>query len=301
MKKINIIAFVLAAVLLAGCTAAPASQPEPTPESVKMTVISADDDFSQELEAQAGIEVVLSAADNEEDADFDVALVYMPDPSTLSQVTGCEVVLTDDPALVPEDVSTVAIDNDAAIQAAWDALYTYPAHSTPIRILALTETGAGLSRETFDIMVAEGKLQDKGNYIRSQSQQDPEEWVAERLEDITVGLLDTIYADSEELAIAAYNALRAAERNDSVEVICPVLSEKLISLMVEDHWSMGVCVGVSKKQEAEAALKIAEQLAKTGEVQKVSIEPLVIYSDDVKAIMDSGVTDITEIMQKLFN
>jgi len=153
MKKINIIAFVLAAVLLAGCTAAPVTQPEPTPQPVKMTVISADDDFSAELEAQADIEVVLSAADNEEDADFDVALVYMPDPSALSQVTGCEVVLTDDPALVPEDVSTVAIDNDAAVQAAWDALYTYPAHSTPIRILALTETGAGLSRETFDIMV----------------------------------------------------------------------------------------------------------------------------------------------------
>ncbi len=301
MKKINTIALVLAAVLLAGCTAAPAAQPDPTPIPVKMTVISADDDFSQELEQQAGIEVIISAADNAEDADFDVALMYMPDPSALSQVTGCEVVLTDDPALIPEDVSAVAIDNDAAVQAAWDALYTYPSHSTPIRLLTLTETGAGLSRELFDIMLAEGKLQDKGNYIRSRSEQGPEEWVAEKLADIPVGLLDTIYADSEELAVAAYNALRAAERNDSVEVICPVLSENLIALMAEDHWSMGVCVGVSKKQEAEAMLELAEQLVETGEAKKISLEPIVVYSDDVKAIMDSGVTDITKIMQKLFN
>lgn len=301
MKNIKIISLILAVAVLTGCTAPVQAEPEPTPIPMKMTVISASDDFSDMVEAQAGSEVQISAADNAEDADWDVTLLYMPETGKLNEIEGSGVVLTDDPALIPEDVSTVAIDNDAAVQAAWDALYTYPAHSTPIRILTLTESGAGLSREIFDIMLAEGKLQDKGNYIHSQSEQSPEEWVAERLADVPVGLLDTIYADTQELAIAAYNALRAAERNDSVEVICPVLSEALIELMVEDHWSMGVCVGVSMKEGVEAMLELAEELVETGEAKTVSLEPKVVYSDDVKALVDSGVTDIAEIMNAIVN
>lgn len=301
MKNIKIISLILAVAVLTGCTAPVQAEPEPTPIPMKMTVISANDDFSDMVEAQAGTEVQISAADNAEDADWDVTLLYMPETGKLNEIEGSGVVLTDDPALIPEDVSTVAIDNDAAVQAAWDALYTYPAHSTPIRILTLTESGAGLSREIFDIMLAEGKLQDKGNYIHSQSEQSPEEWVAERLADVPVGLLDTIYADTQELAIAAYNALRAAERNDSVEVICPVLSEALIELMVEDHWSMGVCVGVSMKEGVEAMLELAEELVETGEAKTVSLEPKVVYSDDVKALVDSGVTDIAEIMNAVVN
>lgn len=301
MNRIKIISIMLAAMLLSGCTQMVYEEPEPTPVPVKMAVISANDDFSQAVEEYEGIDVQISAADNAEDADSDVTLVYMPDPGILSATTGCEVVLTDDPAHVPDNVSSVAIDNDAAVRAAWDALYTYPSHCAPIRILTLTDGGASLSRELFDIMLAEGKLQDKGNYIGSQSQQEPEEWVAERLAEIPVGLLDTIYADTEELAIAAYNALRAAERNDSVEVICPVLTDKLIELMIEDHWSMGVCVGVSMDAGIAAMMEAAQDLMETGKTQKVSVEPAVIYSDDVKALVDSGVTDVAEIIKTLAN
>lgn len=301
MKQIKMISLALAAMLFAGCGAPVQAEPEPTPPPVRMTVISAAEDFADMVAEQAGIEVEINAADNIEDADFDVALLYMPDADEVNSIAGSGVVLTDDPALIPEEISTVTVDNDAAVRAAWDALYTYPTHSTPIRLLALTESGAGLSREMFYTMIAEGKLQDKGSYIASQNEQPPEEWVAQRLADIPVGLLDTIYADTEELAIAAYNALRAAERNDSVEVICPVLSERLIGMMVEDHWSMGVCVGISMKQGAEAMLELAEELVNCGETGSRSLEPTVVYSDDVKALVDSGVSDISEIMDAVLN
>jgi len=33
----------------------------------------------------------------------------------------------------------------------------------------------------------------------------------------------------------------------------------------------------------------------------VSVEPVVVYSDDVKALVDSGVTDIAEIMSAFEN
>ena len=301
MKQTKMISLALAAMLFAGCAAPVQAEPEPTPPPVRMAVVSAADGFAEMLAEQAGNEVEINAADNIEDADFDIALLYMPDADEVEEITGSGVVLTDEPELIPEDISTVTVDDDAAVRAAWDALYNYPSHSTPIRLLTLTAGGEGLSREMFDTMLAEGKLQDKGNYIESQSEQPPEEWVAQRLEAIPVGLLDTIYADTEELAIAAYNALRAAERNDSVEVICPVLTEKLIGLMVEDHWSMGVCVGVSMKQGAEAMLELAEELINGGKPGSRSLEPVVVYSDEVKALVDSGVSDISEIMDAVLD
>lgn len=315
MKRIKTAAYILGLLMAAGCAPAAVAepQPEPTPAPVKMAVISAEEEFSGAVERRTEelavekpeeqpelqIQVVLSAADNAVDADFDVALMYMPEQAELDAISGGGVVLTDHADNIPENLSAVTVDNAAAVAAAWEALYTYPTHSTPIRLLTLTEGGASLSREIYETMLAEGKLQDKGSYIGSHTDQDPGEWVAERLAEIPVGLLDTIYAETEELAAAAYNALRAAERNDSVEVICPVLSDALIGLMVEDHWSMGVCVGVTMGAEVNAMLELAEDLVATGETKTVALEPLVVYSHEVKALVDSGISDIAAIMDSL--
>lgn len=295
MKCGRITALLLVAAMIGGCTAA-ATETEKQ-AAVRMAVISADEEFSELLEARAGNNIQLGEVDDE----ADITLLYMPEQDELTEATDSDVVLTDDINMLPENVAAVTIDERAAVEAAWEALYTYPAHSTPIRLLTLTEGGASLSREIFESMLSQGKLQDKGSYIGSRTEQDPGEWVSERLQDIPVGLLDTIYAETEELAVVAYNALRDVERNDSVEVICPVLSEKLIALMVEDHWSMGVCVGISMKEGADAMLELAEELANTGECGTISLEPRVIYSDEVKALADSGVTDVTEIIDALVN
>jgi len=71
--------------------------------------------------------------------------------------------------------------------------------------------------------------------------------------------------------------------------------------MIEDHWSMGVCVGVSMDAGIAAMMEAAQDLMETGKTQKVSVEPAVIYSDDVKALVDSGVTDVAEIIKTLAN
>lgn len=294
--KTKLISMALCALLLTGCTAPVQAEPEPT---LRMTVVSASDAFAEMMEAQAGNEILINAADNLEDADGEITLLYMPEAEDVENIAGSGVVMTDDDSILPQNVAAVSIDNDAAVRAAWDALYSYPTHSSPIRLLTLTEGEDGPSREIFQEMLEAGKLQDKGSYIRSINEQTPEEWMTEALGSVAVGLLDTIYAETEELAIAAYDALKAAERNDSVEVICPVMTDKLIELMVEDHWSMGICVGASMKEGAEAMLKLAEVLAGTGEAQSVVLEPMVIYSDDVKALVDSGITDIQDIIGAL--
>lgn len=299
MKYGKIAALLIAAAMLGGCS--PAVQDSEAQPVVRMAVISADDGFSELVQAQASGQIQINAADNAADSEMDITLLYMPEANVLSEATATDVVLTDTPDMLPEDVAAVTVDDRDVVIAAWNALYTYPAHSSPVRVLTLTESGATPSREIFESMLFEGMLQDKGSYIGSRTDISPEKWVKERLEDIPVGLLDTIYAETEELAVAAYNALRAAQRNDSVEIICPVLTDRLIALMVEDHWSMGVCVGVSMKDGAKAMLEVAEELAETGEAKSVALEPRVVYSDDVKALVDSGVTDITELMNALVN
>ena len=299
MKKTLFIIMALMLALLTGCTTAVYTEPEPTPQPVRMTVISAADEFSDAVEQNADVDIQITGTDNAEDADWDVALVYMPESEDIAGLTSADVVLTDEPDLLPEDVSAVTVDGSAAVQAAWDALYAYPTHSTPVRMFMLCEDAEGYAKECFDAMVLEGRLQDKGCYVQAGAEQTAEEWVAERLDDITVGLLDTIYAETEELAIAAYNALRAAERNDSVEVICPVLSEKLIELMMEDHWSMGVCVGISVQEGAKAMLELADNVMNDGAVNRVELKPRVICSDDVKALMDAGTQTAAEILAEL--
>ena len=78
MSKIKIIFFILAAMMLSGCAEMVYEEPVPTPAPVKMAVISASDDFSAIVEEQADVTVQISAADNAEDADFDVALLCKP-------------------------------------------------------------------------------------------------------------------------------------------------------------------------------------------------------------------------------
>ena len=64
-------------------------------------------------------------------------------------------------------------------------------------------------------------------------------WTQEALDGIMPGLLDTIYAENPEYAKAAYAALKNADRNDSVEVICAGLDPQIIGDMIENHWLMG--------------------------------------------------------------
>ena len=74
--KTKLISMALCALLLTGCTAPVQAEPEPT---LRMTVVSASDAFAEMMEAQAGNEILINAADNLEDADGEITLLYMPE------------------------------------------------------------------------------------------------------------------------------------------------------------------------------------------------------------------------------
>lgn len=177
----------------------------------------------------------------------------------------------------------LAEDPAANARMAWEALFTYPSHEAPIRVLALLDAPGSTGDTIYLQMLQEGMLQSKGVYYAQlpspapvaatsqpdaegsgeppeeeppleeeslpQAPRDPVEWTAQALAGIPVGLLDSIYAETPDLALAAYEALRAAERNDAVEVICAGITPEIIDAMRQDHFSMGAAAGVYENEE----------------------------------------------------
>lgn len=197
-----------------------------------------------------------------------LALVETPSPSPTLAPT---------PTPIPVPTPTPLAEDPAECAAmAWDALFSYPSHEAPIRVLVLLDTPGSPGDVIFQEMVQAGKLQPKGVYYAnlppatsapSESPTDgetptPEEtpeqtqalpldagtWTTQALDGVTVGLLDSIYAENPQLALEAYRALRAANRNDAVEVICAGVTQEVLDAMAEDHFSMGAAAGLYENQ-----------------------------------------------------
>ena len=190
-----------------------------------------------------------------------LALVQTPSPIPTLAPT---------PTPTPVPTPTPLTEDPAECAAmAWDALFTYPAHEAPIRVLALLDTPGSPGDVIFQEMVQAGKLQPKGVYydnLPPSPSESPSEgetpmpaetpallldagaWTAQALDGVTVGLLDSIYAETPQLAMDAYRALRAANRNDAVEVICAGITQEVLDAMAEDHFSMGAAAGLYENQ-----------------------------------------------------
>lgn len=193
-----------------------------------------------------------------------LALVQTPSPTPMLAPT---------PTPTPAPTPTPLVEDPAECAAmAWEALFSYPSHEAPIRVLALLDAPGSPGDCIFQEMVQDGKLQPKGVYYANLPPEtpapsespaegetpmpaetpalplDPGAWTAQALDGVTVGLLDSIYAETPQLAMDAYRALRAANRNDAVEVICAGITQEVLDAMAEDHFSMGAAAGLYENQ-----------------------------------------------------
>lgn len=197
-----------------------------------------------------------------------LALVQTPSPTPMLAPT---------PTPTPAPTPTPLVEDPAECAAmAWEALFSYPSHEAPIRVLALLDAPGSPGDCIFQEMVQDGKLQPKGVYYANLPPEtpapsespaegetpapeetpegtpalplDPGTWTAQALEGVTVGLLDSIYGETPQLAMEAYRALRAANRNDAVEVICAGITQEVLDAMAEDHFSMGAAAGLYENQ-----------------------------------------------------
>ena len=136
--------------------------------------------------------------------------------------------------------SVITYDDTQEIDMALDAVLTYPPHDAPVRLFALFTSEDSAASVRYEELTAEGKIMQKRTWYAAEAVGEPEdeepteepeesaqstespqiqdgdmskatllaqEWVAERLESYYAGMVDAIFAETEELAVAAANGI----------------------------------------------------------------------------------------------
>lgn len=320
-----------ALLLLGGCApdgtreaAAPAPVPTvaPTPEPVGMekvfgkeirvACVAADFLFAQGVQAEAeryGIPLAL-LEESEDTAGFDAQIVF--DTGAPMEAPALPTVLyTEGPGEAAEGLYILAYNKAAETEAALEAMFSYTSHEAPVRILGLFEHEAAAAHAAYAQMQSDGKLQSKGCYFKEppagsdgapvdESFPDAHSWLLDTLGGITVGVLDTVYAENPALALEGFAALREAARNDAVEICTAGLDVALIAAMQDEHFLMGTAVGANGYAAGRLALRMA-LCALAGETVEAQTElaPVRIASEDVFALQKEGVTGLAEVLTAL--
>ena len=236
----------------------------------------------------------------EEGALCDALLVYDENNSYTKSAVPSVVYRANAESAEPQDeIYFILYDKKEETKAALSAMYDYPSHEAPIRILGLFAQEASEGAQLYTQMETEGKLQSKGCYYESDGYA-AETWLQESLSAITVGVLDTVYAETPKLALQGFSALQKAARNDAVEICAAGLSKEQLEAMQEDHFLMGSAVGANEYDAGKLALRMALCALSGENVEKTTLlKPFCLYSDDVFALKRENVTEMAEVLDRL--
>ncbi len=103
------------------------------------------------------------------------------------------------------------------INAAIDTLnlaIAYPPHETPVRMIALFTSKTSRAYSVWSCAVDAGRVFEKAVFIENKSVLSVNEWLAEQYATFYPGMLDAVFAETGEFAVAATDALIALGRND---------------------------------------------------------------------------------------
>ena len=156
-----------------------------------------------------------------------------------------------------------------------DLAIAYPPHDTPVRLFGLFESRESAACTAWQAAVAEGRVFVKGAYYASEAEESAEAWMAGRLERYFEGMVDGIYAETAELAVAAAQALLAAGRSD-MEIFCTGSSDALLDLMEAHPALVAAAYGVDEAEAGRMCISLAEQMleGKTPEGASLTAAPV---------------------------
>ena len=202
---------------------------------------------------------------------------------------------------IPADCYGLVYDAQAEAEAALQAMYAYPSHEAPVRVLGMFAQGAA-AHDAYLSMAAQGKLQDKGALVFSDGlipgQAGP--WLEGALSGVVPGRLDTVFTDGPALAMEGFAALRAANRGDAVEICTAGLLPELLQGMMEEHFLMGVAVGQNQYGAGKLAVRMLAHALSGSVIEENYMQPqLCVRSDEVGALYRAGVTDINAMLEAL--
>ncbi|MEN6339419.1 MAG: hypothetical protein ABFD03_04770 [Clostridiaceae bacterium] len=113
----------------------------------------------------------------------------------------------DDPLLV--------YDQTGAAEETLELAIAYPPHETPVRLIGLFSSETSPAYAAWSAATASGRVFSKAEFFLDDlGMQSASIWFAEQLDAFYPGMIDAVYAETGELAIAAIHQLRGRTRED---------------------------------------------------------------------------------------
>ena len=263
-----------------------APSPAPTPLPREIAVFGAEDakSFWQGVQAAAkdsGIEVVMIEGDTSAIATYvpqgDAAvIVYLSgDTQTLPSANIPVYAYASAGQSVSGGVPYLGYDATNEAQIALESAIAYPPHLAPVRMIGLFSGEGSAAFTAWSSAKASGQVFAKREFFADQPDVVLTDWLNDAFSQLYPGMLDAVYAETGELAIAATQTLASLGRDD-LEVFCAgdgaQLTGKLSPILV--------CVAGANEQEAgarcfaEAKLLLEGGIAQSG----ILLPEAILYS-----------------------
>lgn len=187
------------------------------------------------------------------------------------------VVFAPEDAEVPEGAVCVRAMHGDAADLVLDAAIAYPPHDMPVRLFGMFESKESAAYSSWQAAVAEGRVFVKSVYYASEANADAAEWMTGRLEKYYAGMADGILAETAEMAVAAAEAMLAANRTD-MEIFCVDSNSDLLALMQTHPALVVAAFGADEAAAAAACMDLAAQLLGGERPADISLEAALITS-----------------------
>lgn len=169
------------------------------------------------------------------------------------------VVFAPEDAAVPEGAACVRAVYGEAAERVLEAAIAYPPHDTPVRLFGMFTGRESAACMAWQAAVEQGRVFVKSTYYAGEAETDAAAWMAGRLEKYYEGMVDGIYAETAELAVAAAETMLAAGRTD-MEIFCADSSDALLKLMQAHPKLVVAAFGVDEAEAGQRCMAMAEQL-----------------------------------------
>lgn len=113
------------------------------------------------------------------------------------------------------NVPLLVYDASGAAEDALERAIAYPPHETPVRLIGLFSSETSPGYTAWKAAAAKGRIFPKTEFFLDDLEmQAASVWFAERLDEFYPGMIDAVYAETGDLAIAAVHQLRGRTRED---------------------------------------------------------------------------------------
>ncbi len=177
---------------------------------------------------------------------------------------------------IPKGVAYARYENQDAATLALEVALSYPPHDTPVRLIALLNEGDSPAAKAFNKGIKDGKILPKAVYNSAESKQSVDDFLRKQLTRYVEGMIDAIYCENLELALAALKALNEQNRSD-MEVFCVpdgALSKQRSNY---DKWTFPAAMGADLYEAGTQAAEDIAAILEGKQPEHRTFAPSVVY------------------------